>query len=458
MQQIGNRVISRTPRSAKLLWPQIVDRLARTRTLLAEYLWTFVAETGIMISQICVYKLAARILGTEGFSEYAVARRTLALVYPISLLGLIVALPRFIAHSTSRERGSQSGYLGAALFCILATTGTFFAVANLRPAQVSSLFFGSRAYAGLVLPLSVTVAGLALHTVTYAYFRGHLAMARANSLQFVNLGVVPVLAFTLSHPDVRSILFTLGALNLAISTVAIAFSVDFRRLFISQWERLKELLRYGTQRLPGDLALLALFTLPTTITAHAQGIRPAGLVAFSMLFLTTICNIFNPIGVVLLPKASRMFAEGENAELREHVLRLAEVTAVIGGVLSLVVGLIAGPLIRFYLGPEYASAAGIVRITVLGAVPYCLFLLLSHVIDAFHYNAITAAIEIVAFVAACAGCTVVWFTSKSVVGFLLSFMIGVLLLGVLAVVFCLRIFRYHVVPVEVLEEAPHVSD
>ena len=56
-----------------------------------------------MASQILVYKLAARDFGKEGFSEYAVARRTVSLLYPVALMGLGVALPRFLGYASGRE-------------------------------------------------------------------------------------------------------------------------------------------------------------------------------------------------------------------------------------------------------------------------------------------------------------------------------------------------------------------
>src|SRR5215813_14776424 len=152
-------------------WDKVAARISACIVLLSEYKKTFVAELAVMISQIGVYKLAARLLGTEGFSEYAVARRTLAFIYPVALLGMIVALPRFIArHDDSAEREGSKGYFGAALWCVLITTGLICVVGNLFPAQVSGLFFGKSQFAPLVFPLSVMVAGLTFHTVTYAFF------------------------------------------------------------------------------------------------------------------------------------------------------------------------------------------------------------------------------------------------------------------------------------------------
>ena len=53
-----------------------------------EYASTFITQFADLACQILAYKLAARFLGKQGFSEYAVARRAISTIYPVSLLDL----------------------------------------------------------------------------------------------------------------------------------------------------------------------------------------------------------------------------------------------------------------------------------------------------------------------------------------------------------------------------------
>src|SRR6266849_4226568 len=64
-----------------------------------EYAGTFATEFTVLACQLLTYKLAAHFLGKAGFAEYAVARRTISLIYPLPLLGLGIALPRYIAQA-----------------------------------------------------------------------------------------------------------------------------------------------------------------------------------------------------------------------------------------------------------------------------------------------------------------------------------------------------------------------
>src|SRR5215471_10068178 len=67
-----------------------------------EYAPTLITEFVVMFSQILLYKLAAYYLGRTGFSEYALARRTVSLLFPIPVLGLAVGLPRYLGFTNGR--------------------------------------------------------------------------------------------------------------------------------------------------------------------------------------------------------------------------------------------------------------------------------------------------------------------------------------------------------------------
>jgi O-antigen/teichoic acid export membrane protein len=414
--------------------------LSRWSSLVAEYLSTLCVELAVMLSQLWVYRLASQLLGTVGFSEYAVARRTIAFVFPLTLLGLTVALPRFIARNKHSDSSTDVGYFGAALSVALVTTSVLVALMNFSPAKFAGLFFGSETFTLLIFPISLLIAGLGFHTVAYAYFRGHLLMRRANILQFVNLGLIPPLVLLLSRGDVRRALLGLGASTLTVAALTILCFTPWQEILVGT-SKIKELLNYGIQRVPGDLALLGLFALPTTITAHARGVREAGLVAFATLAITIVSAAVSPLGLILLPKASRMFASGDFSHLKLHVSQLALLTALGTGAISVALGLLAKPIVRAYLGPDFLMAADLIQVVAFAITPYCLFLLLSHVIDAFHKNSITAAIELVAVTVAAVGWWIAWTNDRTSFGFVLAFLAGVLVLAGLAIATCVTIFR-----------------
>ena len=362
-----------------------------------DYAFTFAAEATVLTATLVMYRVAATYWEPDVFGEYMLARRTLGLIYAQSLLGLAVSIPRYIA--VARPGGASVAQAGRYLLGGLILAGAALLVVGALflgfPTPIAALFFGDGSYSVLLPPLYACTVGVTMHILAYGYFRGHLRMKRANTLQMINIGLVPLAAFAIPNLRVAGILWITGitwsllAGGVLLTTVLGEIGIrEFRAPDLGR--RIRELLRYGLPRLPGDLALTALLTLPATIAAHRSGMEAAGHMAFAIAILGMIGSFFSPIGLVLLPSASAMVARGEVQGLRRNVGRLLVVGI---GVTGLGVGLlilIAPTLVTWYLGPEFRSAAGVVRVIGLGAVPYVVYLLLRAPLDAVTVTALNA--------------------------------------------------------------------
>jgi O-antigen/teichoic acid export membrane protein len=362
---------------------------AETIALAREYAPTFLTEFAVMASQILVYKLAAHDFGKQGFSEYAVARRTVSLLYPVALMGLGVALPRFLGHASGRDGARVPNYYGATLRCVCVIAAVFMLFVNLFSGRFAYLFFGNRSYSYLIFPMSVLLVALVLHATIYSYFRGHLKMQKANALQLMNLAIVPLLAFWFWGTSVRTVLLAAGIVTLCGVFLGFLFT-PMGALLKGSLAEIKLLLGYGLQRLVGDFALTALMTLPVTIMVHLRGVEETGFFSFGITVLSLIGSAFAPIGLILLPKASRMLAEGALADLQAHIVRIMKATIVVSLSMNLVLSVFAGRLIEIYLGPRFPEAAFYVRLFAFGALPYATYCVLRGLVDAFYLRGVNA--------------------------------------------------------------------
>jgi O-antigen/teichoic acid export membrane protein len=409
-----------------------------TIALAREYSPTFVVEFAVMASQILVYKLAAHDFGKQGFSEYAVARRTVSLLYPVALMGLGVALPRFLGFASGRDAARVPNYYGATLRCVCGVTAAFVLFANLFSARFAYLFFGNRTYSYLTFPMCVLLVALVLHATIYSFFRGHLKMKKANTLQLINLGIVPLLAFRLFGSSVRTVLLAAGSMTLCSVFVGFLFT-PMAEVFKTSFAEIKVLLTYGVQRLVGDFALTALMTLPVTILVHLRGVEETGFVSFGITVLSLIGSAFAPVGLILLPKASRMFAEGARADLRAHVIGIMKVTAVVALSMNLVLAIFAGRLIEIYLGPRFPEVTIYVRLFAFGALPYAMYCVLRGLVDAFYVrgvNAINALIALGVFLL----WTLMFWTIRGRPYVPMGLLVAVFVLGGLTVLEAYKIF------------------
>jgi O-antigen/teichoic acid export membrane protein len=408
---------------------------------LQEYGGTFATGFAVLGCQLMTYKLAAHFLGKTGFAEYALARRTISIIYPIVLLGLGVGLPRYVA--TAAVRGNQESkgrYLGAALWCVGLSALVCAAAINVFPRGLGYLFFGSREYAFLLFPMSLVVTGTSLHALGYSYFRGTLNMRAANLLQLLNLGLLPLTVFFFYGRSIRAALAALGIGSIGIAAGALLFT-PWTAVRRDNRLQVKELLRFGIQRVPGDFILMAMFALPATFVAHQSGIRAAGFVAFGISMLNVIGSFFEPFGLILLPKAGSLLAAGRNRELRKQVWVLIRVTLAVSTVL--VIGIAAGAetLIRLYLGKDFTEGAGILRLVLLAGVPYSFYTVVRNVIDAFHELGITTVILAAGFGIFCLGAWGLSAWQDKLQAVLLGFLGGMLTLAILSGAETWRILR-----------------
>jgi O-antigen/teichoic acid export membrane protein len=375
------------------------------RELFKEYGTTFLTESAVALSLLLTFKLAAHEFGTEGFSEYAIARRTISLLFPFLVLGLPVALPRYIGRANG-DPSRCTRYYGATLWCQAALAGLAAACIILFRKEFAYVFFGSETYASLAVPVTLILAGLSLHAVVYNYFRGNLALRHANSMQLITFAVVPMVSFYHFGTSVYAALTAWGAGTVAVATAALLWFTPWRNAVSSRsWSEARELLHYGIPRIPGSFALLALMTLPATFTVHLRGVQEGGFVAFSTSLLNMVGAMFTPIGVVLLPKASQMCAEGAYGTLRTHVIRIVKLTLIVALGFTLTFEIFAGVIIRAYLGKDFSRVIALTRVVALGALPFALFYVLQGLIDAHHtraVNALNCIYSLAIFIAACA--------------------------------------------------------
>jgi O-antigen/teichoic acid export membrane protein len=357
-----------------------------------DYGITFLAEFATLAAGLLVLRLAAWHWGPSGFGEYVLVRRTLALVQLPVLCNMGIALSRFVAISKVGGRCTRQSYLVAATIVAVGAATVASLVLMGAAAPVAVLMFGDTRYARLVRAVGLAVPGIVLHSVAYGYFRGRLQMLTANALQIVNLGVVPVLIFAIPHITVLQAVIALAACWNVVAIVAIAGPLwsAVRESHGSSMPAVRELLRYGLPRVPGEFALAALFALPTTLAAHFGGIEQAGFVGLGVSLLSLVGSMFAPLGQIVLPSVSTMAAQGETAALRRGVWRLWLASVTIAAAMVVVLAGFARQLIVLYVGSAFLPAVPVTRLLLLAGVPYVTYVVLRNVLDALDTRPLNA--------------------------------------------------------------------
>lgn len=401
----------------------------------------------VFLCSLVVFKLAAAHFGPAGFGEYTLARRAASFMQPILLMGLSVGLVRYIAisHAGAGDVPRRASYVIIGCTAITAFSLLVLALVNLAPGLFSKLVFGKTGYEDMVLPISFFCESYIVNTLVFACYRGKGEFVTANIIMAFSQGIVPLIALILSD-RVADALWMTGAGTLAVS---MAFSVPVvkesaphaRGAYLAS--SLTELARYGLPRVPGDLAMGGLLALPAFLTANLFGVKEAGYVALGVSLVGMVGSIFGPVGFVTLPKLSSIKSEGRHEEARVIIKKIIAFTFFISVLATVGLMVFGGYLVGYWLGPEFAASAGIIRLVMLASIPNALFVSLRSPINAASVKALNSTNVYKALGASAIAYLVVETGHIGLVGIPLSFVLGMAVLCILSLKVSLNLYGFN---------------
>lgn len=344
-------------------------------------LLTTLTEGLSMLGMVLTFRLAAQV-DKQDLDIYVIVRRTVAFVFPVILMGAMVGLTRFVSMSSRLEQ--KRGYLWGALTWVFPLGVVAVVLAFLLAEPLAWMLFGAAASAPLVPPLALMTVGIALHGVAYGYLRGKPAIGAANFAQLSVWALIPCSAF-LAWKDMATVLWATGIGWVLVPLLSILPALLAPRKEKMRRER-SELLRYGLPRVPGDVALGALLTVPGYVALRTYGLDVSGEVGFGATLLNLASAVFSPVALLLLPAAAGRLAAGDHAGLEHNIARLFRL--VLLGSLAITAGfeLLAKPLLLLYLGPTGEAYLPMARIIFMGALPFGFFNGMRSVLDAYFHT------------------------------------------------------------------------
>jgi O-antigen/teichoic acid export membrane protein len=376
------------------------------------YASTFLVSFLALASMMIVMKLAASHWGPQGFGEYVVARKAIGVLQLTFMCGMNLALMRHVASASIRQekRAEEAGayLLAATAFVLLASTvasGGLWLFSEL----VSRMLFGTGGHQDLVRGMSLAVIGGTLQGVAHGWLWGRMQVFHANLLHLLNMSLLPLLVFSYPAASPATAFVLLGGGWCLVAGGAICLSVR-RALFATApaqvGSAMRELIRYGAPRVPGEFVLGAYFAVPTVIAAHVGGLQVAGYVGVGLAFVSLIGSTFAPATQILLPAATVLVARQQRARLHRLVRTVILAALASASLLAAATVALAPWLVDWYLGSGFETAVPYVRIITLGAIPYCTYIVARGVLDALHafpHNAknLTLAFTILLLLAAC---------------------------------------------------------
>jgi O-antigen/teichoic acid export membrane protein len=337
---------------------------------------TAATEFAVMATNLLLVSLFGRLLGAVALAEYMLLRRVVAGLQQPTQLGLGVALPRYVARAVNKPAEERAVYFVAALVFLIGIATCSGGVLIAKKQFFAHWLFGNAQMAQLIPPLCLWLLGLAAHMSVYGYYRGCLAMGRANALQLCNLVLVPLLALLLLFRT-HSVAFVLSVIGFSMVLCSGLFAVPIIRLLtIAKLSHFipyaRDLLRYGIGRVPGILGGAMFFTAGPMIASHYVSLAELSYLLLGLSLVTAVSYGAAPLGMVLLSKLTIMRVQNRLGEIRTHLGYLISAVLEVSAFGCLQVLVFADVLIRIWVGQRFLAGTVVVRLVLLG-VPFYLF-------------------------------------------------------------------------------------
>lgn len=402
--------------------------------------FTAITSAAVLVTSLVLVALFGKILGAIALAEYLLVRRIYSWLQSATLLGVDSALPRYVAMTDAKEPRLRDEYLFASIVCGTVVTAAMLLIFNGAGALFSQWIFGQNDLRGLVLALSLFLAGGAAHGIVYGFYRGQLAMNRANILQTINLVVVP-LGSALALFKYHSTALVVEAMGLLMIALSFVFAIPlFGRLAKVSWQSIRKplrtLLEYSVPRLPSVFGFGAILALGPMLASHRMPLSRVTALLLGMSMLMGISASAEPLGLILLSKVSMFVSENRESELRTHLVYLQEAVVACYVFICLQLIVFADVLVRAWVGNKFVGDLGVIRLTLVSIPFYLLYAYLRSVVDATSvtpYNTYNILVAL-AIYAVMLGGIMMWSSTNDLLwNISVALVVAIALLGVLTI-------------------------
>lgn len=396
----------------------------------------------LIVSSFLCYHMCSVNLGKEAFELYAVCRRVVMYGVAVVYNGWGIALTYFVAKARAESQEKGFGYLKATAAQTSLFLAFLLAAAVLAPGAVSLLFFGSAAYAGIILPLTLDFVALAFQSLVCQYFVGRMQIAHASVLTAIGTAIIPVLCLAFLRESLAHFFYLKAGLSLFVTVLFFARYIGYQSggVELASADG-RELFRYAASRVPGAFLVVAILSLPVTVATYYQpNLSKAAALSIAVALVSLVATGVSPISAVYLPQAAFLKARGQAERMGPWVLRVCLLIAACVIAYVMLMNRFLEPFMTLLLGRELTGFEGIIRAALPAALPYAYFRCFQGLLDGVHRKPLTTYNALASALVFLVACGLAWYGEvgePSVVGLLC----GTSVLGLLTVLQTLHLTK-----------------
>lgn len=396
---------------------------------------TIAGQIIVLLVAFGLNKLLSIRLGTVGYGEYSIAIRTASVIAYVMLIGLGIAVPRYLA--IYRQMGDQikeARCIISAISILISLSSIIIGILFIFRVPFAQMIFGEIGYSILILPMLLYAFSIALTTFAYSYYRG-LDRFYMYSVSQIGVQLICLFLAFVSDKDVATLLraWSIVTGGYGIIVCAKVWAYYYPKANIKSYKYdlrsiIGELTSFCLPRVPGEFVLFAYTVAPLIIINHKLGMELTSFFAAATSVNSMISSLFSFVGVMLLPLVSKSLVNRQFDEANNKVKALGKVYLFLGISGIVFVEIFTPFVVNTLFSKAYLSCVPIVRIMILAVLPNAYYLLLRNPLDAVSkipYNTINLLISFLFL-------NVFIYFSSSTTAYAVSFVAAYTLLGLLS--------------------------
>jgi len=335
------------------------------RRIVRNSLWILVGRAVEAGSMLLVVACTARYLGVEGFGNYAFLMSILWILSPL----IILAIPRILARELARNFSVASEMIGCGVLLVLASVPVILLVANsalflFRSDHTLYLPMGIGGAALLVSGLNAVVLSLCIAAEHFVYETISTSITAVAQL----VGIYAVYVFDLGFDAVfLSLLMAHGA-GLCSSCFFVRSRLGFRGTITVSRQSLAYVFKEAATVSLGQGLYQAYLYLGVFFLKWLSGPYAVGIYQAPMRLLNRLHVIPMSLAVAVFPQLSRCGVQGSEKQSSGvlPLLTLCKMLVLVAMPVLLVTIMFSEEIVRFVFGGEFAGAAVVLSMLIVG--------------------------------------------------------------------------------------------
>ena len=339
-----------------------------------------IANMLMRLKGIILIPVIAKTLGASEYGIYATLMATIGLLAPVSTMGLLGSIIRFLAGEKNKKE-IQEGYYSLLIFVF--SSALFISVLLLLLAPVlASTVFGNPQATSIIKIGAFLILLNALQSLNLHFFLTFSRMLQYSLFHVIqNLGEVTLAAILiLGGFGLDIVIYSFLAINSLC--VLITFVIIFNEINIKipNFSKIKPFLLFGLPLIPSTISQWVTNLSDRYLIGFFLSSTSVGIYSVAYGIGITITMLFAPISATLAPTLSRLWEEKKMYELKNHIHYSLKYFLMVAIPSLFGLSVLAEPLLMILSTPEFVPDGRIIiPIVALTGIMYGVYSISAHI-------------------------------------------------------------------------------